>query len=186
MSRCGCTAKLIVGICATGILDDVALDELAARLLWPDRPRVRHPLSWLGPEWAALGLGGRTVDNERSPTRPPLLRWAAGHLLRRQRTDLHQVRKRAASLNGGGSPSVAAGMLDAVDSLADADARRAIDHGLASGHAQVRKMALRVFADGVDRAEAVRRAREDPDRSIRRWAPELELRTAGPEPTALP
>jgi hypothetical protein len=78
-------------------------------------------------------------------------------------------------------------MLNTVDSLPDPDARRAIDHGLVSGRAQVRKMALRVFADRVDRTEAVRRAREDPDRSIRRWAPELESRrTAGPEPTTLP
>ncbi|MGH8571106.1 MAG: hypothetical protein ACREX8_00830 [Gammaproteobacteria bacterium] len=182
----GCTAKLIVGVCATGILDDVALDELADRLLWPDRPRVRHPLSWLGLEWAARGLGDRMVDNERPRTRPPLLRWAAGHLLRRQRTDLHRLRQRAASLDGLDSSSVTAGMLDAMDSLPDADVYLAIDHGLASGRAQIRKMALRVFADRVDRTEGVRRAREDPDRSIRRWAPELESRTAGPEPTTLP
>ncbi|PZS37806.1 MAG: hypothetical protein DLM62_17200 [Pseudonocardiales bacterium] len=79
-------------MCATGILDDAALDEPADRLRWPDRPRVHHRLSWLGPEWAALGLGARMVDNERPPTRPPRLRWAVGHLLRRQRTDLHRLR----------------------------------------------------------------------------------------------
>ncbi|MFN2496509.1 MAG: hypothetical protein ABR608_11475 [Pseudonocardiaceae bacterium] len=84
------------------------------------------------------------------------------------------------------SPSVTAGMLDAVDNLAEADARRAIEHGLASGRAQVRKMALRIFADRVDRTEVLRRAWEDPDRSIRRWAIELVAWIAGPEPTTLP
>ncbi len=54
-----------------------------------------------------------------------------------------------------------------------------------TGVAQIRKVALRVLADRVDRIAAVRRAREDPDRSIRRWASELESQIAGTEPTAL-
>lgn len=182
-----CTAKLIAGICVTGILDDLALDELADRLLWPDRPRVRHPLSWLGLEWTALDASGtvvghgvdqdRPVDSERSPAEPPLLRWAAGHLLRRQRTDLDRLRKRATSLDSLHGPLVIAGALDVADSLTDGDAQRAIDLGRASGRAQVRKVALRVQADRVDRSDAVRQARADPDASIRRWAPELELET---------
>jgi len=182
----GCTAKLIAGICATGILDDAALDELADRLFWPDHPHVRHPLSWLGSEWAAIDLGDRTVEHQRPSARPPLLRWAAGHLLRRQRTDLDRLRKRAASLDGYDSPSIVAGMLDAVDFLTDTDAQRALGYGLANGRAQVRKVALQILADRGDRAEAIRRAREDPDRSIRRWAPELEAQTAAEQPPTLP
>jgi hypothetical protein len=34
-------------------------------------------------------------------------------------------------------------------------------------------VALQVMADRLDRAEAVRLARTDPDASIRRWAPTL-------------
>ncbi|MEJ7705021.1 MAG: hypothetical protein WKF47_15835 [Geodermatophilaceae bacterium] len=115
-----CTAKLIVGICATGILDDLALDELADRLLWPDRPRVRHPLSWLGLDWTALDLSSGTV---------------VGHGVDQDRP------------------------VDVADSLSDGDAQRAINLGLASGRAQVRKVALRVLADRID---AVRRAAPTP------------------------
>jgi len=190
-----CTAKLIAGICATGILDDTALDELADRLLWPARPLVRHPLSWLGLGWTALdpqdwtvvGRGvdrDHPVDNERLPTASPLLRWAAGHLLRRQRTDLGRLRKRAATLDSQHGPSVIAGGLDAVDSLTDDDARRVIDLGLASARAQIRKVALRALVDRGDPSEAVRRARADPDATIRRWAPKLTARI-DPAPTTL-
>ncbi|MDQ2883201.1 MAG: hypothetical protein M3Y48_19020 [Actinomycetota bacterium] len=191
-----CTAKLIAGICEAEILDDRALDELAGRLLWQDRPLIRHPLSWLGLEWTALDLRDwtvvgrgvdqdRLVDNERPPARPPLLRWAAGHLLRRKRTDLDRLRKRAASLDALHGPPVIAGALDVVDWLTDDDARRVIDLGLASGRAQARKVALRVLADRIDRTEAVRRARADPHHSIRRWAPQLESLAAGTTPTTL-
>jgi hypothetical protein len=107
-----CTAKLIAGICATGILDDDALDALAERLLWAERPSVRHPLFWLGLEWMSIDLASgdvvgrgvdpdRLVDHQRSPAEPPLLRWAAGHLLRRGRTTVHRLRRRAASLTTG-------------------------------------------------------------------------------------
>lgn len=180
-----CTAKLIAGICATGILDDDALDALADRLLWADRPSVRHPLSWLGLEWMSIDLAtgdvvgrrvdrDRLVDNQRSPAGPPLLRWAAGHLLLRGRTTIDRLRRRAAALDTRRGPAALAGALDAADSLTQRDLRTAIKIGLASGRAAVRKVALQVMADRVDRAEAVRLARIDPDASIRRWAPTLE------------
>lgn len=179
-----CTAKLIVGICTAGILDDESLDALADRLLWADPPSVRCPLSWLGLEWTAIDLASgdifhgvdrdRVVDHERSPAEPPLLRWAAGHLLRRKRTTLDPLRRRAAALDSRRGPAVLAGALDAADSLADADLRTAIDLGLGSGRAPIRKMALQVMADRVDYAEAVRLAPIDPDASIRLWSPALK------------
>lgn len=180
-----CTAKLIVGICAAGILDNDGLDALADRLLWADPPSVRHPLSWIGLDWMEIDLasGGvvgrgvdrdRLVDHQRSPAEPPLLRWAAGHLLRRKRTTVERLRRRAASLDSRRGPAVLAGALDAADSLSHADLRAAIDLGLGSGRAPVRKVALQVMADWVDSSEALRRARIDPDAAVRRWAPTLE------------
>ena len=180
-----CTAKLIADVCATDILDDDALDALADRLLWPDRPSVHRPLSWLGLEWLSIDVSSgkvvgrgvdrdRLVDHQRSPAEPPLLRWAAGHLLRRKRTPLDRLRNRAASLNSWGGPAVLAGALDAADSLTHSDLRTAIESGLKGGRGQVRKVALQVMAERVDSAEAVRLARVDPDASIRRWAPTLE------------
>jgi len=41
-----CTARLIAGIVATGILDPEQLDELAARLLWPDQVAYPAPAEW--------------------------------------------------------------------------------------------------------------------------------------------
>jgi hypothetical protein len=41
-----CTARLIAGIVATGILDPAQLDELAARLLWPDQVVYPAPAEW--------------------------------------------------------------------------------------------------------------------------------------------
>ena len=180
-----CTAKLIADICATGILDDDALDTLADRLLWAGHLSVRGPLSWVGLEWLSIDLAGglvvgggvdrdRLVDHQRSPAEPPLLRWAARHLLRRRRTTVDRLRDRAGSLDSLRGPAVLAGALDAADSLTLPDLRAAIGAGLASGRAQVRKVALRVVADHVDPAEALRLARTDPDASIRRWASVLE------------
>ena len=153
--RTGCTAKLIADVCASDILDDDALDALADRLLWPDRPAVRRPLSWLGLEWLSIDVASgeivsrgvdhdRLVDHQRSPAEPPLLRWAAGHLLRRKRTTLDQLRNRAASLDSRGGPAVLAGALDTADSLTRSDLRTAIESGLKGGRGQVRKVALQV------------------------------------------
>lgn len=111
-----CTAKLIADICAADILDDDALDALADRLLWADRPSVRHPLSWLGLEWMSIDpasgdVVGRgvdrdlLVDHQRSPAEPPLLRWAAGHLLRRKRTTVDRLRSRAAAFDSRRGPA---------------------------------------------------------------------------------
>lgn len=180
-----CTAKLIAGICAAGILDDNGLDALADRLLWADPPSVRHPLFWLGLEWMEIDLAGgdvvsrgvdrdRLVDHQRSPAEPPLLRWAAGHLLRRKRTGIERLRSRMALLDSRRGPAVLAGVLDAADSLGHAALRAAIDLGLESGRAPVRKVALQVMADRVDSTEAIRLARIDPHASIRRWSPALE------------
>jgi hypothetical protein len=180
-----CTAKLIAGICAAGILDDDGLDALAGRLLWANPPSVRHPLSWLGLEWLEKNLASgdvrgrgvdrdRLVDHQRSPAEPPLLRWAAGHLLRRKRTGLERLRRRAASLDSRRGPAVLAGVLDAADSLGHADLRTAIDLGLESGRAPVRKVAPQAMADRIDSTQAIRLARIDPDASIRRWSPALE------------
>lgn len=179
------TAKLIADIHAAGILDDDALDALADRLLWADRPSVRHALSWLGLEWTSIDLTSghvvgrgvdrdRLVDDQRSPAEPPLLRWAAGHLLRRRRTTVGRLRSRAATLDSRRGPAVLAGTLDAADSLTGPDLRTAIEIGRTSGRAPVRKLALQVMADRVDPVEALRLARIDPDASIRRWAPALE------------
>jgi hypothetical protein len=33
----------------TGLLDEPALDDLAERLFWPDRPVFEHPARWLEP-----------------------------------------------------------------------------------------------------------------------------------------
>lgn len=180
-----CTTKLIVDICATGILGDDALDALADRLLWTDRPSVRGPLSWVGLEWMSIDLGSgrvvdggidrdRPVDHPRSPPEPPLLRWAAGRLLRRKRTALDRLSGRVTSLDSRRGPAVVAGALDAADSLSRRDLRAAIDLGLASGRASTRKVAQQVMADRDDLAEALRLARTDPDASIRRWAATLE------------
>lgn len=187
-----CTAPLIAGISAAGILDDDALDALADRLLWADRPSITHPLSWLGLEWTAIELATgqvvgrgvdreRLIDNQRSPAAPPVLRWAAGHLLRRTRTTVDQLRGRAASLDSRRGPAVLAGILDAAASLTQPDRQAAIDLGMASGRAAVRKLALQIMADRVDPDAALRLARSDPDASIRRWAPALEA-----EPTSTP
>jgi hypothetical protein len=190
-----CTAKLIADICAAGILDDDALDALAERLLWADRPSVRHPLSWLGLEWMSIDLASgdvvgrgvdrdRLVDHQRSPAEPPLLRWAAEHLLRRRRTTVDRLHGRAASLDSRRGPAILAGALDAADSLTRPGLRAAIESGLASGRAQVRKVALQVMAARIDPAEALRLARIDPDASIRRWAPALETEDSS-APTTL-
>jgi hypothetical protein len=116
----------------------------------------------------------RLVDHQRSPAEPPLLRWAAGHLLRRKRTSLNRLRDRAASLDSRGGPAVLAGALDAADSLTHSDLRTAIESGLKGGRGQVRKLALQVVAERVDSVEAICLARVDPDVSIRRWALTLE------------
>lgn len=95
------TAKMIADLVASGILTGEALDEVAQRLLWPDRPTWTHPSSWFGLE---IPVGPEPSRSSRQGTSPDRLvrtalpaprgvvrRWAATRLLRRGLTDVDSV-----------------------------------------------------------------------------------------------
>lgn len=61
------TAKMIADLVASGILTDEALDEVAQRLLWSDRPTWTHPSSWFGLEVAVRPVQDTPPKHESRP-----------------------------------------------------------------------------------------------------------------------
>lgn len=175
------TMKVVADIVACGVLDDAALDDLATRLLWPDRPTWTHPSSWFGLDWVELEPGpGKLPRRGRSPDRMVVTslseprgvvrRWAAAHLLRRGVTDVESVVARLDGLSSYDADAVVAGIVEAIDHLPAEDAARVIAIGLAAGNSSTRIVTLQALLsrDGVD--AAVRLAGQDPSAQVRAWA----------------
>ena len=117
---------------------------------------------------------------------PPLRRWAAARVLRRQPGRLDAVVHRAESLEALDAAAVVQGMIDAIGSLDEADARRVIALGLRSGRGAVRLIALDRLAERDGVAAAADLAAGDADAKVRRWTPPVPTEqgtVAEPEPT---
>ena len=117
---------------------------------------------------------------------PPLRRWAAARVLRWQPGRLDAVVQRAESLEALDAAAVVQGMIDAIGSLDEADARRVIALGLRSGRGAARLIALDRIAERDGVAAAADLAAGDADAKVRRWTPRVPTEqgtVAGPEPT---
>jgi hypothetical protein len=185
------TAQMIADLVASGILSDEALDEVAQRLLWPDRPTLTHPSSWFGLE-ITLGPQGPS-SSPRQVTSPDRLvrtalpaprgvvrRWAATHLLHRGLTDVDSVVARCEGLSAYDADAVVAGIVEAIDHLPEHESARAIALGLAAGNSNTRLLTLQALLVREGPDAAVRRAEQDPSARVRAWAAALTRRKQQP------
>jgi hypothetical protein len=181
------TGQLVRQIAACGILDDAGLDELAARLLWPDRICFVHPWIWFGSyELVVPVRPGRydtkvrrirvpadtTVPTPRLDT-PPLRRWAAARVLAGGPERLDDVLERAASLDILRAAGITAGVVDVLDRFTAQRARQVLELALGHGHKSVRRAAFDQLLARGEHERVWALCREDPDASIRKWAGRL-------------
>jgi hypothetical protein len=183
------SATVLAGILAVDALGDGEQDELARRLLWPDRVHYVHPTGWLGTTFVEIELGdgrpGRELRTQQvhvDPTIPmetprnvwpPLRRWAASRVLVSRLAEPHAVIEHARSLPARDGAAVITGAVEAADHLPAQQAHAVVDTALVWGHKSARKAALeRLYTWGE--AERVRAAAAaDPDASLRRWGANL-------------
>jgi hypothetical protein len=174
------TAKLIAGIEQCGVLSGPDLDELAESLL-SDKVTIVFPLAWISERWLEFDtVGGptRTVGVDKDATaqderrvEPPLRRWGAARTLRNDPARLGDLLARADSLPPLHRDALLHGLLDSFDGL-DTDQRRLLVHRASgSSIARVRRAALDRLCELDGPKAAQRRARSDPDQTVRAWRP---------------
>jgi hypothetical protein len=174
------TAKLIAGIEECGVLSHPELDELAESLI-SDKVIIVYPFSWISERWLefdtaggpaqSVEVGDQVTVREERHVEPPLRRWGAARVLRSDPARLEDLLGRAAGLPPRHRDALLHGLLDASDGL-DTDQRRLlVSRGMASGVAGVRRAALDRLCELDGLGAAQRRARSDPDRTVRAWRP---------------
>jgi len=111
-----------------------------------------------------------TVQQERR-VEPPLRRWGASRLLHKGPARLADLLVRADALPPRHRDALLHGLLDAADCLDSDQRRHLVRRALNSGIARVRRAALDQLCQLDGLAAAQRRARSDPDRTVRAWRP---------------
>ena len=102
---------------------------------------------------------------------PPLRRWAAARALRNDPGRLGDLLDRADGMPPRHRDALLHGLLDAAGGL-EADHRHPlVGRALRSGIARVRRAALDRLCELDGTEAALRRARSDPDRTVRAWRP---------------
>jgi hypothetical protein len=177
------TAKVIAAIEASGLLTASDLDELAESFLGED-VTVNYSIAWLSPDWLtpewlkelADEVGLRKIADDAAGTdhravAPPLRRWAASRTLRGDPQRLDDLLAVADAFPPYPRDAMLQGLLDAAASLEEPQQRQLVRRGLRSGQGRVRLAALGWLRemDGTDAAR--RRARSDPDATVRKWKP---------------
>ena len=126
----GSVGRLVRTIAESDILDEEQLDLFARTFLAADDAVYwQVPDEWFGDEFIVIELGvdvaGLDQDEDvpdgpavaRREVVPPLRRWAAAHVVARDPSAWSSVFARARVLDARGGAAVAAGLLDAVESL---------------------------------------------------------------------
>ncbi len=111
--------------------------------------------------------------------RPPLRRWSAERVVRRDPALLADVRDRIGALERHDAAAAMMGVLDAVDCLPERDAGAVIETALRWPHKSVRKQGLELLAARGEAKRARSRAARDGDASIRAFAPRLRAPSVG-------
>lgn len=179
------TSRLIAAVEDSGLLDSTGLDELAESFL--SHPQViAYPLAWVSTQWLEIDLNDGhsrtwTVDEDtlghhRVFVKSPLRRWAAGRALRSAPARLTELLRAAEQFEARDRGAVIHGLLDTDEVLDEPSRRGLIDRGLDSSGASVRRAALDRLCELDGPETARRRARSDPNATVRKWqAPEPEL-----------
>jgi hypothetical protein len=132
---------------------------------------------------AGAGVGREVVVVSRDVW-PPLRRWAAARLVRRDPDRWRGLLDAAEVLSSRDAAALTAGIMDAAEHIPNDDRAVAVAVGHDSGSGIVRLAALPAFAvlEGPD--AALRRAATDPSAKVRVWTPTAS-RHRGTEPRAI-
>lgn len=187
----GGVGKLVHRIAESEILDEEQLDLIAQTFLAADDAVYwQVPDEWFGEDVIVIDLGDDVtgVDQDESApdgpalvrreVAPPLRRWAAAHVVARDSSAWSSVLARARVLDARAGAAVAAGILDAVESLLPKVQDLLIGEATRWPNQAVRQLGLALIAErqGSDAAYAL--ARDDPNARIRAWA--VSLMTPSP------
>jgi len=179
----GGVGQLVRRIAESEILDEEQLDLFARTFLAADGAVYwQVPDEWFGDDVIVIELGddvtGLDQDEEvsdapavaRREIAPPLRRWAAAHVVARDSSAWSSVLARARVLDARAGAAVAAGILDAVESLLPKVQDLLIREATRWPNQAVRQLGLSLVAErqGSDAAYAL--ARDDPHARIRAWA----------------
>lgn len=152
-----CTSQLLDRLLSTGILTEEELDELAEVALFGDQALFRLPASVFG-----------VPAQMRRELQPPLRRWAAGQVLRRDASRVGEVRERIDQLTCRRAAAAAmAGLIDAVDVLAGELADQVLADAEQWPSQTVRIAAVRRLAERGRYAQVAHRGTVDADASVR-------------------
>jgi hypothetical protein len=170
------TTPLIVQIEQTGILDEPALDQLAASFLWRDELAWPVPEQWLRDRTVRIRGRNRTpgpcqVVMDR-PIPPPLRRWASARVVIRHPEQVTDVLARVDHLAARAGDAVMAGLLDAAGAVPTEARVLLVELGCSWPSGSVRLQALKLLA-GTDRHSATQRAMGDVSETVRGWARRL-------------
>ena len=178
------TARLIAALQVSALLDDAELDELAESFLSNEQV-ISYPLAWVSPQWLEIDLNDgtertRTIDEEtlaahRPSVEPPLRRWAAHRALRSNPARLGQLLRAAELFDPRHRDAFVHGLLDAADILGEPERRGLLDRGLSTTQTSARLTAVDLICELDGPETARRRAREDPNATVRKWQPATEL-----------
>lgn len=183
---------LIHALTDSDLLDDHALDQLATwftepglEVLVPKRLFAGAPVVFI-PSHARTSAStvelpqrkhARANDGHRvasvrvhRDTWPPLRRWAAARLMQSAATGWRHLVDIADDLPSRDAAMILAGVMDAVDTIAEDDRATVIEIGLSSASGIVRLAALPALAllEGIQAAE--HRASADRSANVRAWA----------------
>ncbi len=189
--------NLIRRIEQSDILDDGQLDLLAeAFLAAGDAVYWQVPDHWFSDEGIAIwvdesdevdevdevderqddaqedeGEGRPAVVRRTVP--PPLRRWAAGRLVKRQPERWGQILSRVRALDASAAAAAMSGLLDVVSVLQPATQEFLIEKGTSWPDHSVRRLGIGLVAErkGVEAAHAI--AICDPNAGVRKWAGSL-------------
>ena len=144
------SAKVLAGILTMKALGADGQDELAQRLLWPDRVHYTHPTGWLGTTFVEIELRDgrpgrefRTRQVHIDPTIPmetarnvwpPLRRWAASRVLVSRLAQPDALIDHARALPAHDGTAVITGAVDAAEHLPAQQAHAVVDIALGWGH----------------------------------------------------
>jgi hypothetical protein len=152
-----------------------------AESLLSDKVTVVFPLAWISERWLEFDIAGgpaRPVEVDKDATaqderrvEPPLRRWGAARVLRNDPARLGDLLARADSLPPRHRDALVHGLLDSFDALDAGRRRLLVDRALGSGIARVRRAALDRLCELDGPSAAQRRARSDPDQTVRAWRP---------------
>lgn len=180
-----CTHRLVRGIVETSILSDEELDELAHDFVWPVTYTFRYPIGWIGTDWVTVTIDdhGASVEGEVEhvdPARsvatdryiaPPLRRWGADWVMRSAPEIFSALRDIALAHGSRDGDAIVSGVVDAVGATHPEFAPAAVELGLGWPRGSVRLLALELLAR-TDPEAARRHAATDPDKKVRKWAPD--------------